>query len=81
MHTHDLVGEVVWHWQFYFCHKGKQILAASKAGAVSTIRHSAQNRTLDIGDLSIPDDLDCSVKEDRIEIDLGDAYVVLRLRD
>ena len=82
VNTHDLVGKVVWHWQFYFSLRGKQILASSKPGEDSLIRHCAQSRTLDIGmGLSIPDDLDCIVKEDRVEIDLGDAHVVLRLRD
>lgn len=77
----NLVGKTIWHWQFYLCRNGRQILASSKPGEDCTIRHSAQNQTLDVGGLSIPDDLACMMQRDRIEVDLGGAHVVLRVRE
>ena len=80
MNTLDLVDKKVWHWQFYVCHNGRQILAASQIGRISVIQHAAQHQTVTIGNLSVPEDLEYSVKKDHIEIDLGNAHVVLRTR-
>ena len=40
MNTHDLVGKIVWYWQFHYALNGRQILATSDAGKDSVVRHS-----------------------------------------
>ena len=81
MNTHDLVGKIVWYWQFHYALNGRQILATSDAGKDSVVRHSQHHQIVDIGGLSIPDDLPCQVEEDQVRITLGEAYVVLDLRN